>query len=211
MNCLIVDDEPQARKMLTTLLASIPGCKVTGVCRNALEAYEALQTGKTDLLFVDSSIPVITGADFLQSVKNPPLVIFTTTDEQYTSKGYEPNIVEYLSKPVTMPGLLQAVEKAVKLWKERILNPQETQPVDYTFVKQDHQLVKVMFRDIRLVEGVQNYIKIHLTDSVMVVPITLKAFEKVLPPAQFIRVHRSCIAAVSFIRSGQTELPGLQL
>ena len=214
MNCLIVDAEPQARKLLTTLLASIPGCKVTGVCRNTLEAHETLQTGKADLLFFDSKIPVITGADYIQAIKNQPLVIFTTADEQYPREGYEPNIIDYLPKPVTMPHLLHVVEKAVQLWKERILSPQETQPVDYTFVKQGDQLVKIWFRDIRFVEGTQNYVRIHQADAVLVASITLKAFERVLPPAQFIRVHHSCIAAVSFItaiRNGEATLPGLEL
>jgi DNA-binding LytR/AlgR family response regulator len=213
MNCLIVDDEPQARKLLATYLATIPGCSIAGACRNAMEAYEALQTGKTDLLFLDIKMPVVSGTDFLRSLKNPPLVIFTTAYDKYAMEGYELNVVDYLLKPVALPRLLQAVDKARERWKEKLLAPQEPPP-DYTFVKQDNKLVKVMFRDIRFVEDMQNYIKIHLADSVMVVPSTMKAFEKVLPPSQFIRIHRSYIASVSFItaiRSGQIALSSLQL
>ena len=213
MNCLIVDDEPQARKLLATYLATIPGCIITGVRRNAMEAYEALQTGKIDLLFLDIRMPVVSGNDFLRSLKNPPLVIFTTAYDKYAMEGYELNVVDYLLKPIAMPRLLQAVDKARERWKEKLLAPQEP-PADYTFVKQENKLVKVLFRDIRFVEGMQNYIKIHLTDSVMVVSSTMKAFEKVLPASQFIRVHRSYIASVSFItaiRSGQVELSSLQL
>jgi DNA-binding LytR/AlgR family response regulator len=213
MNCLIVDDEPQARKLLTTYLSSIPGCQITGVCRNAMEAYEALQTSKANLVFLDIRMPVVSGTDFLRSLKNPPLVIFTTAYDKYAMEGYELNIVDYLLKPIALPRLLQAVDKARERLQEKILAPQPA-PVDYTFIKQDNKLVKILFRDIRFVEGMQNYIKIHLTDSVMVVPFTMKAFEKVLPPSQFIRVHRSYIVAVSFItaiRSSQVEIPGLQL
>src|SRR5690242_3589055 len=100
MNCLIVDDEPQARKLLSTYISSIPGCQIAGVCRNAMEAYEALQTGKTDLMFLDIKMPVITGTDFLRSLKNPPLVIFTTAYDQYAMEGYDLNVVDYLLKPI---------------------------------------------------------------------------------------------------------------
>ena len=213
MNCLIVDDEPQARRLLATYLSSIPGCTIAGVCRNAMEAYEALQTNKTDLVFLDIRMPVVSGTEFLRSLKNPPLVIFITAYDKYAIEGYELNIVDYLLKPIALPRLLQAVDKARERLKEKILAPQPA-PADYTFVKQDNKLVKILFRDIRFVEGMQNYIKIHLTDSVMVVPSTMKAFEKVLPPSQFIRVHRSYIVAVSFItaiRNKQIELTSLQL
>jgi DNA-binding LytR/AlgR family response regulator len=213
MNCLIVDDEPQARKLLTTYVSSIPGCKVVGACRNAMEAYEALQTGKTELLFLDIRMPVISGTDFLRSLKNPPLVIFTTAYDKYAMEGYELNVVDYLLKPIAMPRLLQAVEKAWDRFKERIFVTPPPPP-EFTFVKQENKLVKVLFSDIRFVEGMQNYIKIHLADSIMVVSSTMKAFEKVLPPSQFIRVHRSYIASVNYItaiRSSQVELPGTEL
>jgi DNA-binding LytR/AlgR family response regulator len=213
MNCLIVDDEPQARKLLTTYISSIPGCSIAGACRNAMEAYEALQTGKTDLLFLDIKMPVISGTDFLRSLKNPPLVIFTTAYDKYAMEGYELNVVDYLLKPIAMPRLLQAVDKAWARFKEKAFTPPPP-PADYTFVKQENKLVKIMFKDIRFVEGMQNYIKIHLTDTTMIVSSTMKSFEKVLPPSQFIRVHRSYIAAVSYINAisnSQVEMPGMEL
>ncbi|WP_315822554.1 response regulator transcription factor [Paraflavitalea speifideaquila] len=212
MNCLIVDDEPEARKLLTTYVSSIPGCKIVGACRNAMEAYEALQTGKTDLLLLDIRMPVISGTDFLGSLKNPPLVIFTTAYDKYAMEGYELNVVDYLLKPIAMPRVLQAVEKAWDRFKERIFVTPPPPP-EYTFVKQENKLVKVLFSDIRFVEGMQNYIKIHLADSIMIVSSTMKAFEK-YSPAQFIRVHRSYIASVNYItaiRNSQVEMPGMEL
>ena len=213
MKCLIVDDEPQARKLLTTYVAGIPGFTMVAACRNAMEAYEALQTGKIELLLLDIRMPVITGTDFLRSLKNPPLVIFTTAYDKYALEGYELNVVDYLLKPIALPRLLQALEKAQLRYREHLL-AEPAAPAEYTFVKQEIRLVKVLFKDIRFVEGMQNYIKIHLPDSVMVVSITMKAFEKLLPPSQFIRIHRSYIASVAFItaiRSGQVEMNSLQL
>lgn len=213
MKCLIVDDEPQARKLLTTYVAGIPGCTVAGACRNAMEAYEALQTGKIELMLLDIRMPVISGTDFLRSLKEPPLVIFTTAYDKYALEGYELDVVDYLLKPIALTRLLQAVEKARLRYRERLL-AEPAAPADYTFVKQDTKLVKILFRDIRYVEGMQNYIKVHLCDSVMVVSMTMKSFERVLPPSQFIRIHRSYIASVSFItaiRSGQVEMNSLQL
>lgn len=213
MNCLIVDDEPQARKLLTTYISDFPGCKVISACRTALEAYEILQTGKIDLLFLDIKMPVISGTDFLRSLKNPPLVIFTTAYDKYAMEGYELNVVDYLLKPIARPGVTQAIEKAWTRYKENLFVAAPPPP-EFTFVKQDNMLVKVAFKDIRFVEGMQNYIKIHLSDSVMIVASTMKAFEKILPPDQFIRVHHAYIASVGFIaaiRSNQAEMPGIDL
>lgn len=213
MNCIIVDDEPQARKLLHTWLDTVPGCQVTRVCRNSMEAYETLQTNTVDLVFLDIKMPVVSGIDFLRSLKNPPLVVFTTAYDKYALEGYELNVVDYLLKPITLPRLMQAVEKARERLSEKTKAPAPIS-VDYTFIKQENRLVKILFRDIQYVEGMQNYIKVHLTDSVMVVSSTMKAFEEILPPAGFIRIHRSYIVAVNAITAisnNQVELPGLQL
>jgi DNA-binding LytR/AlgR family response regulator len=213
MNCIIVDDEPEARKLLNTYLSSIPGCTVTAVCRNAMEAYEALHTGHTDLLFLDIKMPVVSGTDFLRSLKNPPLVIFTTAYDKYAIEGFELNVIDYLLKPIVLLRLLQAVDKAKERLREKQAAPLPA-PVDYLFIKQDNKLVKVLFADIRYVESMQNYIKVHLTASTLVVSSTMKAFEEELPASQFIRIHRSYLVAVNAITAisgSQVELAALSL
>jgi DNA-binding LytR/AlgR family response regulator len=213
MNCIIVDDEPEARKLLNTYLASIPGCTVTAICRNAMEAYEALYTGHTDLLFLDIKMPVVSGTDFLRSLKNPPLVIFTTAYDKYALEGFELNVVDYLLKPIVLQRLLQAVDKARERLREKQSTPPPA-PVEYIFIKQDNRLVKVMLADIRYVESMQNYIKVHLAASTLVVSSTMKSFEEELPVVQFIRIHRSYLVAVSAITAisgNQVELAGLAL
>src|SRR6218665_3626648 len=99
MQCIIVDDEPQSRKLLQTFLSTIPGCTVSHLCRNAMEAYEVWQTTGVDLMFLDIRMPVVSGTDFLRSLKNPPLVIFTTAFNKYAMEGYELNVIDYLLKP----------------------------------------------------------------------------------------------------------------
>src|ERR1700754_358532 len=179
MNCLIVDDEPQARKLLATYLATIPGCSIAGASRNAMEAYEALQTSKIDLMLLDIKMPVVSGTDFLRSLKNPPLVIFTTAFNKYAMEGYELNVIDYLLKPIALPRLLQALEK-VKTRLQK--SPDEiTSATDHIFIKQENKLVKINLNDILLVEGMQNYVKLHLKDKVIITANTMKVMDSLLP------------------------------
>ncbi len=213
MQCIIVDDEPQSRKLLQTFLSSIPGCTVGHLCRNAMEAYEALQTTTVDLMFLDIRMPVVSGTDFLRSLKNPPLVIFTTAFDKYALEGYELNVVDFLMKPISFPRLLVSIDKAKERLREKKPTIQQ-EKVDYVFVKQDNKLLKVQFADIFYIESMQNYIKIHLKDSTIIISFTMKAFEELLPPAQFVRVHRSYIVSVKSIiaiHSQQIELNNISL
>jgi two-component SAPR family response regulator len=111
INCIIVDDEPQARKLMETFVSQLGGWNILRVCSNAIEAFEALQSLPVDVVFLDIKMPTITGIDFLKSLKNPPLVIFTTAYNKYAMEGYELNVVDYLLKPISMHRLLQAAEK----------------------------------------------------------------------------------------------------
>jgi|SRR6218665_219823 len=207
MNCIVVDDEPQARKLLQTYLSDIPGLTLVKICRNAMEAYEALQTGQVDLMFLDIRMPVISGIEFLRSLKSPPLVIFTTAYDQYAISGYELDVVDYLLKPVALPRLLLAVEKA----KERCAGTGKSErPLSgYVFVKQENRLVKVVLNEIIYIESMQNYVKLWMKDRELIVSSTTKAFEEQLPAKEFIRIHRSYIVslgAITAIRAHHVEL-----
>jgi DNA-binding LytR/AlgR family response regulator len=207
MNCIIVDDEPQARKLLQTYLSDIPGLQLVKICRNAMEAYEVLQTGEVDLMFLDIRMPVVTGIDFIRSLKFPPLVIFTTAYDQYAIQGYELDVVDYLLKPVSLSRLLQAVEKA-KARVSAVKHSERTQE-EHLFVKQDNRLVKIVFSEILYVESMQNYIKLMMKNRELIISSTTKAFEEQLPAQQFVRIHRSYIvslAAITAVRPGQVEL-----
>lgn len=211
MKCIIVDDEPQARKLLNTYLNAIPGCRVVKVCRNAVEAYEILQTESIDALFLDIKMPILTGIDFLRSLKNPPLVVFTTAYDKYALEGYELNVIDYLLKPIALPRLLQAVEKV----RSRLSEQKSVASVDdHIFIRQDQKLLKLSFKEMLYVEGLQNYVRIHLAQQNFIAGYTMKVFEEMLPVQLFLRIHRSYIVylpAIKAIKGNMVELATISL
>ncbi|MES2279043.1 MAG: response regulator transcription factor [Bacteroidota bacterium] len=200
MNYLIIDDEPQARKLLQAYMQNIGNYTLVKLCENAMEAYEALQTQKVDLMFLDIKMPIISGTDFLRSLKNPPLVIFTTAYHKFAMEGFELNVVDYLLKPIALPRLLQALEKAQSRWQ-----PDKTSiaanEVKHLFIKIENKLVKVTLADILLIEGMQNYTKLHLPDKILITAYTMKALAEMLPAGQFLRAHRSFIVPIATINA----------
>lgn len=198
INYLIIDDEPQARKLLQTYIAEVQNYYLVKLCSNAMEAYEALQTSKIDLMFLDIKMPIISGTDFLRSLKNPPLVIFTTAFNKYALEGYELNVIDYLLKPIALPRLLNALEKVNERLSQATKLAAE-QEINYLFVKSENKLVKVNLTDLLLIEGMQNYVKLHLKDRILIATYTMKAMEDLLANKQFLRVHRSYIVPINTI------------
>jgi DNA-binding LytR/AlgR family response regulator len=201
IKALIVDDEPLAREIIQTHLAKVPNWTVVGSCANAEEAYEVLMKFEVDVLFLDIQMPVITGIDFLKSLKYPPLVIFTTAYNEYALKGYELNIVDYLLKPIMFNRFYQAIEKA----QERLLSSEKKvnsdSPNTYFFFKYNGKLLKIIFEDIVYVKAEQEYSYIHTKDDKFLVSMHLKKLQEILPPQDFLRIHRSYIVAKSKIAS----------
>lgn len=197
MNYLIVDDEPQARKLLQVYMQNLPHFQLVKLCGTALEAYEALQLHQVDLMFLDIKMPLVSGIDFLRSLKHPPLVILTTAYPKYAVEGFELEVLDYLLKPIALPRLLQALEKAQRRQQPvgRPAPPAQT----HLFLKVDHKLVNVKLADIKLVEGMQNYVKMHLVDKTLVAASTMKSLEELLPTTEFLRVHRSFIVPIAAI------------
>lgn len=216
INCIIVDDEPQARKMMEAFVSQISGWKILRVCSNAIEAFEALQTFTVDVIFLDIKMPILTGIDFLKSLKNPPLVIFTTAYNKYAMDGYELNVVDYLLKPISMHRLLQAAEKvAERLDNRKLQNPTEQRPeLSYMFVKHENKLIKINFADILYIEGMQNFVNIHLPGKSYLITQTMKSLEDLLPSSSFTRVQKSYIVSMEAITAvfGNTiEIGAIQI
>jgi len=203
INCIIVDDEPQARKMMETYVSQLPGWKILRVCSNAMEAFEALQSHAVDVIFLDIKMPIVTGIDFLKSLKNPPMVIFTTAYNKYAMDGYELNVVDYLLKPIAMHRLLQAAEKvAERLSVKADASVAEKRPdLTFMFVKHENKLVKINFENILYIEGMQNFVRIYTPEKSYMITQTMKSMEEILPAASFIRVHKSYIIAMHAISS----------
>lgn len=216
INCIIVDDEPQARKMMETFVSQLSGWKILRLCSNAIEAFEALQSNTVDVIFLDIKMPIVTGIDFLKSLKNPPMVIFTTAYNKYAMDGYELNVVDYLLKPISMHRLLQAAEKVTERLTHKNENTSAGNQAEITFifVKHENKLVKINFADILYIEGMQNFVHIHTTTRPYLITHTMKAMEEILPQQSFMRVHKSFIVAINSISAifGNTiEIGSIQI
>jgi DNA-binding LytR/AlgR family response regulator len=200
IRCMIADDEPIARDILKKHIAATPGLVLVKSCINATEAYEGLHEHEVDVIFLDIQMPVISGIEFLRSLRDPPLVVFTTAFHNYAIEGYELNSVDYLLKPITYDRFYRAVEKI----RERVAfkSAQKTKPLaDYIFIKQDNRLVKVNYDQIRYIEAEKDFSRIFLPDKKLLAGMHLKMFESLLPDDHFMRVHRSYIVNLARINS----------
>jgi DNA-binding LytR/AlgR family response regulator len=219
LNCLIVDDEPLAQEVLAAHIAKIPSLNLVQQANNAMEAFEALHKNSIDLIFLDINMPVVSGLNFLRSLKDPPAVILTTAYTEYAMEGYELDVVDYLLKPIPFDRFFKAVKKASlhlnsdgrsvpALAEEASFHMPQTAPVaapisekNYFFIKADGKLIKVNYVDIKFIEGMKDYLKIHTTTNAIVTHHTMKAMEEQLPSNKFMRVHKSYIIALNAIKS----------
>jgi DNA-binding LytR/AlgR family response regulator len=218
INCMVVDDEPIARDILVSHIEQTLGLKLVKSCMNATEAYEGLHQHQVDLIFLDIQMPVITGTDFLRSLRNPPLVIFTTAYQQYAVEGFELNSVDYLLKPITYNRFYQAIQKVQERfsYKTNTQTPNSTQSdsVDYLFIKQDTRLVRVNYTQINYIQAEKDYSSVYLEDKRLLASMNLKLFEDTLPNEKFLRGHRSYIVNLSkvlSIKGNMAELGDIEI
>ena len=203
LNCVIIDDEPLARKGLKEYIEDVAFLSLTGEYDSPLKATETISSGKVQLIFLDIQMPKITGLQFFQSLQQAPPVIFTTAYPQYALDGFELNALDYLVKPISFDRFLKAVMKAKEYYELRAQNkPAETTTaLDYLFIKVDGKLVKVLLNDILFVEAVQNYVTIHTKDKKLLTYLTFHSIEDFLPGHLFIKTHKSYLVAINKIES----------
>lgn len=205
ITCLIVDDEPLARKLIAGYVEKLPEWSIVAQCKNAVEAYEILVKEKVDILFLDINMPVINGVDFYRSLKNPPYLVFTTAYPEYAVEGFELEAVDYLVKPVTFDRFLKAAERIYDkmLIRDRMDDPiirlDPVEPDDHIFIKHFSKLVKIFFDEILYLEAQKDFVKFVLKSGELLAGMTMKEAEEVLPPSKFLRVHRSFIVSVKAI------------
>ncbi|GAB2576667.1 LytR/AlgR family response regulator transcription factor [Spirosoma areae] len=221
LRCLLVDDEPPALDVLELYIESVEGLSVAARCENALQAFQVLQQQPIDLLFLDITMPKLIGTDFLRTMRNPPPVIITTAYREYALDGYELDVIDYLLKPISFDRFLRAVGKVLKTADGPLLaslpekeTPQQAES-GFLFFRSDRKLVKVLTCDILYVESLKDYVRIiTATGKPLVVKQTISALEAMLPADQFVRVHRSFIAAsahVSTYTPRHVEVAGQEL
>lgn len=201
LRCVIIDDEPIARKGLKEYMQDASFLQLAGEFDNPLKAAELLAQEKIDLLFLDIQMPKMTGLEFLKTLAHPPMVIFTTAYPQYAVEGFEWNAIDYLVKPFSFERFWKAVSKARSM-QEVISQPASaTGEPDYFFIKTDNKLVKVLYDDILFVEALQNYVAVYTIGKKYITYLTFHSIESHLPAARFIRTHKSYIVAANKVES----------
>ncbi|MGD8780525.1 MAG: response regulator transcription factor [Ignavibacteria bacterium] len=221
MNCLAIDDEPLALNVIKEHCKKVNSINLIATYTNAIDAITEINNNKIDLIFLDIEMPKITGLEFIKSLSNPPLIIFTTAFPNHAIDGFELDAVDYLLKPISFEKFLKAVNKAsIRLAaKKGDLFSQNNKPAEYLFVKVDYSTVKVSFSEINYVEGLKDYIKIYTNEKPIITKSTIKHMESKLPTELFVRVHKSYIISINKIDKieynhiiiGQTKIPiGLQ-
>lgn len=198
IKCIILDDEPLARKGLEEYVAAIDFLELKASYANPLVALEAGTITGEDILFADIGMPGVSGIEFVKMLEPKPAVIFTTAYPQHAVEGFELNAVDYLVKPVSFDRFLKAVMRA----RTYLLSKEKetvTAPADHFFIKSDASIVKIFFSDILFAEALQNYVVIHTRQKKYISYLTFKSLEEYLDPAQFIKTHKSYIVAAGHI------------
>lgn len=205
---IIIDDEFPARKLLSEYASKIANIKLCGVCDNAVHALELLQNEEVDLIFTDIQMPDLSGMEFIRSLKNPPLIVFTTAHSEYAIDSYELEAVDYLLKPISFPRFVQAVNKVQERIQLLRSKECETKPEkDYFMVKADYKLYRIDFVNILFVEGQSEYVTFHLKDNKKITAYyALKKLEEELPSCDFMRIHKSYIVSLANIESVEGNL-----
>lgn len=198
--CLIIEDEPLAQLVLQRYIGRLTAFDLAGVCTTAVEAFEALHREKIDLIFLDIRLPHINGMDFLKSLKDPPLVVFTTAYPEYAAQSYDLEAVDYLLKPITEERFLRCVDKILQ-------RTPDTPRRDNLILKVDGALVRINHEDILYIESLKDYLRVVTPDDAYITHMTMKALEGILPSDAFVRIHRSYLVALSKVRVlGASEL-----
>ncbi len=209
INCLIVDDEALARKLLTDYIGKIPELNLVGACENPIQAKKVLLENQIDLLFLDIQMPEITGIDFLKTLNKKPLTIFTTAYAEYALEGYTLEIMDYLLKPIPFDRFFQAVSKALDYFAYKNSSketspekPAEQQsPQEYFFAKADYKIVKVKYDDILYIEGMKEYVRIQTKEKKIIIYQSMQKLIELLPSNRFVRIHKSHIINIDKIDS----------
>lgn len=202
LRCIAIDDEELALELLEDNIRSVPFLELVATCSNPLEAIKVMQQESIDLVFLDIQMPGLTGLQFIQSSLQNSMFILVTAYEKYALESYNLNVVDYLVKPVEFNRFLKACNKALELHKLKNKPPgQQEEPLDYFFVNVDYSLLKVMYADIIWIEGLKDYVKIHLksTDKPIIARLSMKSLEEELPSQIFLRIHKSYIVSKSFV------------
>lgn len=205
LRAIAIDDEPPALRVITHFCSQVDFIDLQKTFSRTDEALHYLESNSVDLFFLDINIPSMSGIEFYKAIPQEAMVIFTTAYAEYAVEGFNLNAIDYLLKPFTSERFLQGVNKAREY--QLFLQKHETQTPQYLFIKADYSVYKIAFPDILFIEGLDDYLKIHIENSKPVVArMTMKAMVEKLPVNDFIRVHRSYIIPFHRIENVRNKL-----
>ncbi|MBC7884528.1 MAG: response regulator transcription factor [Saprospiraceae bacterium] len=193
---IIIEAEPLAREILECYISRTPYMTIVQSCQNAFEARDALNNNDIDLLFLNTHLPVLSGIDFLRSLDDPPLVIFTSASKECAVTGFELNALDYLLKPFSFERFLTASEKGrVKISSKQMYSPNHSiETMEHSFeVKADRKFVKINYNEVLYIKGLKDYVIIKQDSGQIISLQTMKILEELLPTSIFKRIHKSYI------------------
>jgi DNA-binding LytR/AlgR family response regulator len=202
IKALIIDDEPLAQNVIQQYAKKLPNLKIEATCNDAICAHQTLQEKEIDLIFLDINMPKLSGISFLRNLKNAPLVIFTTAYSEYALEGFELDAIDYLKKPFSFDRFCKAIFKAEELLQlkhEASSHQTKEAENDFLFIKSNKKTIKVNFSEICFIEGLGDYIRVHLSDQKIVTNLSMKKILDLLPEKLFYRIHKSFIISLSKI------------
>lgn len=198
LQCLVVDDEPMARKIIKEYISDIPFLTLAGEAETTEKATALLSSLNIDLMFLDIEMPKQNGLDFFKNTPTPPITILTTAFSEFALEGFELNVTDYLLKPISFERFQKAVLKAYK-YAETVNNRMRGET--YFFVKVNQKIEKILFADVLYIEGMTNYVIIHTKSKKLITYLTFKGIEEQLPAEKFIRIHKSYIVSTEAIKT----------
>jgi DNA-binding LytR/AlgR family response regulator len=210
LKTVIIDDEPLAVDIIKNYCDTVAHIEVLGCFTNPVEAMNFINTNAVDLIFLDIEMPLLSGLEFIDTLKHKPQFIFTTAYPQFAINGFEMEAVDYLIKPISYIRFLKSLNKVKLPETDKPAVVQQSTVVNtstedsFLFVKSDHESLKIFITDIKFIEGLKDYLKINLTNGKHV--LTLSNFKNLmerLPEKSFIRVHNSYIVNLNYVNSVQ--------
>lgn len=208
IRCAILDDEPMAVALLSKYVEKISSFELVKATTNPFEILELIAKTSIDVLFIDIQMPELTGIQMMEMLGNKTKFVITSAYSEYALKGYEHNVVDYLLKPISFDRFYKCIQKIESLSQEKpvpatpeVVVKTEEKPEEFLFIKTDGKLVKINLNDLLLVEGLKDYLYLHLKSEKLIVLDTLKEFEAKLPASDFMRVHKSYIIRLDQIET----------
>lgn len=203
IKAIALDDEPPALEVIENFCAKSGVINLVKTFTKSEDALKYLKKYPVDLLFLDINMPSITGIDFYKKIPHKAMVIFTTAYSEYAVEGFTLSATDYLLKPFSFSRFEQAIVKAITQWKQNHQNLEQ----QYLFIRADYSLKKILLSDIVFIEGLDDYLKIHIQNQKTIVArMTMKALLQKLPEKEFSRVHRSFIVSISKIEKVRNKI-----